>query len=294
MVATTLNTPIDARVSLNGSQWCFAKVQNNSTVETIRNDEILCGHVDPEIEGDAVGRELNRFVISLDPTVPMLESLLPKMGMTLATGVYESDTSLSSMAAVLDFGATAHSYAEVWVDKWIFRGGTSTLPISMELHCVAVEETDAGAAPAMSAGAMDYIYGFPGSTFTVAATGYDIDRFVIACDRNLVFEFNASNIITGVGRGKRQTLLATSTPYLAAKKSVYWDNKEYLSGRDVDLILTNGIDTITFNMPLAKLNPKGPDILNLRESIRLPLTWEARRQVDPANDAFSFTIAAVP
>lgn len=58
MVATVLETAVDARLSLAGSQWCFAKFMNQSTVETIRNDEIVCGHVDPEIEGDAAGLSL--------------------------------------------------------------------------------------------------------------------------------------------------------------------------------------------------------------------------------------------
>jgi hypothetical protein len=288
MPATTLNVPILARVSLNGSEFCFAKVQNQSTTETIRNDQIICGHPDPEIEGDAVGREINRFVILLDITVPILEALLPKLGTTLNVGTYESDASLGAMEVLIDYGATTHEYTETWVTRWAIRGGTSTMPISLELHCVATQEVDQ-ASPTFTPGDMDFIYGFPGSTFQVAGTSYDIDRFVFVSDRNLVFEFNSSNYITGVGLGKRNTMLATSTPYLAAKKAVYWGNKAYLLGRDVQLALTNGTNTITFQMEKAKLIPKAPDILSLQESIRLPQTWEARRQVSPA--AFAFTIA---
>ena len=294
MTATVLNTPLNARVSLNGAQWCFARVNNNSTVETIRNDDVNCGHVDPEVEGDAVGRQLNRFIISLDPSVPMLTSLLPKMGLTLDTGTYKSDLSLSSMAVVIDYGATAHSYAEAWIDRWVIRGGTSTLPVSIDLHCVAGAEVDAGPAPSMTEGDMGYMFGFPGAAFSVAGSSYDIDRFVAACQRNLIFEFNSSNTITGVGLGNRQTLLATSTPYLAGKKAVYWGNKTFLEGRAVSLTLTNGINNIAFAMPKARLNPKAPDIMSQTESIRLPLTWEARRQVgSPGSDAFTFVISEV-
>lgn len=293
MTATVLDTAVDARVSLAGAQWCFAKFLNQSTTETIRNDEIQCGHVDPEVEGDASGRELNRFVILLDITIPILEALFPYMGTTETTNVYNSDLSLSSFAVLVDLGATTHGYAETWITRAIFRGGTSTMPISLELHCVATEELDV-ASPTFTEGTMGFVYGFPGSTFTVAGTSYDIDRFVLATDRNLVFEYNGSTKITGVGLGKRQTLLATSTPYLSAKKAVYWGNKTYLAGRAVSMLWTNGVNTVTFAMPLAKLNARAPSVEDTQTSIRLPLTWEARRQNGtPDVGAFSFTIATL-
>lgn len=293
MTATVLDTAVDARVSIAGSQFCFAKFMNQSTVETIRNDDILCGHVDPEVEGDAAGRELNRFVLLFDITVPFLEAILPYIGTTGSGGVYTSDLTLSSCAVLVDLGATTHEYAETWITRFILRGGTSTMPISAELHCVAAAEVDQ-ASPTFTPAAMDYIYGFPGSSFSVAATAYDVDRFVFAVDRNLVFDWNGSTTITGVGRGKRQTILATSTPYLAAKKSVYWGNKTYLQGRAILLGLTNGVDTVVINMPKAKLNPKAPSIETVSEPIRLPMTWEGRRQEgSPDTESFKITIASV-
>jgi hypothetical protein len=293
MVATVLETAVDARVSIAGSQFCFAKVINQSTTETIRNDEINCAHVDPEVEGDAAGRELNRFIILLDVTVPMLEAILPYIGTTAATGVYTSDLTLSSMAVLIDYGATTHGYAETWITRMVMRGGTSTMPVSVELHCMATEELDV-AAPTFTPATMEYIYGFPGTTFTAASVAYDVDRFVFAVDRNLVFEWNGSRFITGVGRGKRQSLIATSTPYIAAKKSVYWSNKTHLAGRAISLLMTNGTKTITVAMDKARLNPRAPSIETQTESIRLPLTWEGRRQEgSPDTEAFKITIVTL-
>lgn len=290
MVATVLSTALDARVSIDGVQYCFAKFIPQGTVETIRNDEILCGHVDPEVEGDAVGRELNKFALLFDITAPFLTAILPYVGTEGVDTSFNADLSLDSFPFKIDLGATTHGYAETWIDKMILRGGTSTMPISCELHCMAVEEEDTTFGTPTED--MDFIYGFPGSTLSVAGTAYDIDRFAIAIQRNLVFEWNGSNFITGVGRGKRQTLLAVSTPYLAAKKSVYWSNKTYLAGREVALAMTNGVDDITFTMPKARLNPKPPGVDSLTESIRLDQTWEARRQGGvSAVDAFTFEIA---
>lgn len=294
MTATVLNTGVDARVSLNGLGWCFAKVLSESITETIRNEEIICAHVDPEVEGDAVGREINKYIIHLDPDTPMLESLLPKMGLTLTTGVYYSDISLSSMAMVIDYGATAHSFAEAWITRVIIRGGTSTVPVSMELHIVAGEESDAGADPSITDGDIDYIYGFPGSVLTAGGTVYTFDRFVFAMDRQLVFDYNSSNFITGVGRGKRNAIIATSTPYLAANKSVYWSNKTKIDGLAVSVLLTNGIDNITIAMPKSRPMVKSPSILRPDEITRVPLTFEGRRQVSGGTSSFTVTIAAVP
>lgn len=292
MPIATLTTAVDVQVSLDGSEFCYAKFINQGYVETIRNDEINCGHVDPELEGDAAGREINRFIILLDITVPMLEKLLPKLGTTGATGVYSSDTTLSSFTTLVNFGATTHKWTETYITRAIFRGGVSTVPISLEIHCVGVQEEDE-ASPTFTPATMEYIYGFPGTGFTVAGTSYDIPNFAFVIDRNLVFDWNSSRYITGVGRGKRNTLLATSTPYLAAKKSVYWGNKTYLLGRDVKLLLTNGTKTVEFQLPLAKLNAKGPSIDDVAIPIRLPLTWEARRQVSPASPAFKITITTL-
>jgi hypothetical protein len=293
MPATVLETAVDARVSIAGSQFCFAKVINQSTTETIRNDEINCAHVDPEVEGDASGRELNRFVILLDITVPLLEAILPHIGTTAATGVYTSSLTLSSMEVLIDYGATTHGYAETWITRMVMRGGTSTMPVSVELHCVATEELDVSS-PTFTLATMEYIYGFPGTTFTAAGTSYDVDRFVFAVDRNLVFEWNGSTKITGVGRGKRQSLIATSTPYIAAKKSIYWSNKTHLTGRSLALLMTNGTKTVTIAMEKAKLNARAPSIETQTESIRLPLTWEGRRQEgSPDTESFKITIATI-
>jgi hypothetical protein len=290
MVATVLNTAVDVRVSIGGVKFCFAKFVPQGTVETIRNDEILCGHVDPEVEGDAVGRELNKFVLLFDITAPFLTAILPYIGTDLVDTTFTADLSLDSFAVKIDMGATVHGYAETWIDRMILRGGTSTMPVSCELHCVAVQELDTTwGSPTED---VDFIYGFPGSTLSIAGTSYDIDRFAIAVQRNLVFEWNGSNYITGVGRGKRQTLLAVSTPYLSSKKSVYWSNKTYIAGRSVALGMTNGIDDITFTMPKARLNPKPPAVDTLTESIRLDQTWEARRQNAVTDvEAFTFEIA---
>lgn len=292
MPVTELFTPVDTRVSIAGSQFCFAKFRNMGTVETIRNDEILCAHVDPEIEGDAVGREINKFSLELDITVPILEAILPHLGFDEDTGVYTSDLSLSSFTTLVDFGATIHKWVETFVIAAVFRGGVSTMPISLELHCIGVQEVD-DAAATFTEGAMDYIYGWPGSNLTIASTAYNTPNFALAIDRKLVFDWNSSNFITGVGRGPRSILLATQTPYLAANKAVYWSNKTYLAGREVILTLTNGIDTIAIELAKAKLNPKGPSIEDLSAPIRLPLTWEARRQVDPDTPACTITIASV-
>lgn len=292
MTATILDTAVDVRLSLAGSQWCFAKIINQTTTERISNDEINCGHVDDEVEGGAVGRELVKFILFMDIHVPLLEALLPHMGSTLDTGVYEFDLSLSSFATLIDYGATTHKYSETWITRAIFRGGVSTLPVSLELHCIAVQEEDE-ASPTFTPGDMEFIYGFPGALHTVAGTSYDIANFALIIDRALVPDWNASNYITGIGRGKRKILLATSTPYLPGKKALYWGNKTYILGRDVRITLTNGTKTILFKLPLGRAINRAPSVENQTEPIRLPVTWEGLRQVDPANDALTVTITTL-
>lgn len=292
MTITTLNTAVDTMLSIAGSEFCHAKFINQSTVETIRNDEILCAHVDPEVEGDAIGREINRFILMFDLTVPLLEAILPHVGTTGAAGVYTGDTTLSTCEVMCNFGATTHRWSETIINRMIIRGGVSTVPISVELHCAGVQEEDV-ASPTFTPGTIEFIYGFPGTALTIAGTSYDAPHFAFVVDRNLVFDWNSSRFITGYGRGKRQTLLATSTPYLSGKKAVYWDNKTNLTGRDVTLLTSNGTKTVTFRLQLARLIPKGPSIDDLQIPIRLPMTWDARRQVAGSVPAFTVSIVTL-
>jgi hypothetical protein len=81
-------------------------------------------------------------------------------------------------------------------------------------------------------------------------------------------------------------LLAVSCPYISGNKDYFWNNRDSVAGVQQELIITNGADSLTFNIPKGILVPESPSIEGALEEIRLPMTWEAHRQ--SATAAFNF------
>jgi hypothetical protein len=297
MTAGTVSAPVvDAQVSIGGSEWCFAKFQNQSMTEIVRNDDIICGHVDPEVLEGVIGREINMFAIWLDPSLPMFRSILTALGMTESpTDTFTSDLTDTTLEVMVDLGGAVHFYEVSWLIRAIIRGQVSNIPISMELQFIAQEEVEvSGSYATFYPGDMDYIFGFAGTVHSIDGTEYAIDRFAISVNRNLVPEWNNSNYVTGVGQGPRQTLIATTVPYIPANKELYWAKKRTLDKSDITLMLSNGLRTCTFNAPNAELNPKAPSVDTAQQTIRLPMTWAANRSISPAAPAFTFVLNDSP
>lgn len=309
----TAPVAVDARVSINGKKWCFAKFLDQSTTEIISDDEVNCGHVDPEVEGELSGRELNRFSILLNPSMPMLYDLMGFWGMDgqegsgsggvsglagsgagASSGKMWASLDMKSVDVTVDKVGAVHQWARTWINRIILRGQGGTQPVSLEMQCIAMTEIE-GEWTATE-GEMDWIFPFVNSTFTLDSQPYDIDRFAFIIDRNLVPEWEGSVYMTDIGRGHRETMLATSVPYRATGgyKDLYWDNKRNNDPVDVSLNLTNGFRNLTINIPKSKAIVKSPDLgTTIGETIRLPLTWRARRSIDAGKDAFNIQLANV-
>lgn len=310
----TAPTPVDARVAINGKKWCYGKFLDQSTTEIISDDETNCGHVDPEVEGELSGRELNRFSILLNPTMPMLFDLIPFWGTDgqqgsgsgavsgLAgsgagtySGIHYASLDLKSVSVTVDKIGAIHHWERAWINRVILRGQGGTQPVQLEMQFIAIAETEAGSWTAAE-GDMDWIFPFPGNTLTYGGQAYDIDRFAFVIDRNLVPEFEGSVYMTDIGRGHRETMLATSHPYrpTGGYKDLYWNNKRSDTPVSVALRLTNGYRNIDITIPKAKALVKSPSMgESIMETIRLPMTWRARRELSSGNDAFNIRLAHV-
>lgn len=296
MAAETVSAPVvDAQVSIGGSEWCFARFQNQSQVEFIRNDDILCGHVDPEEMEGVPGREINMFAIWVDPTLPLFRGILEALGTTeTPTDTFTSSLAHPTLEVMVDLGGAVHLYEVCWLNRAIIRGQVSNIPVSMELQFIAQQETIEGYA-SFTPGTADYLFGFPGNIHKIDSVAYAIDRFAISINRNLVPEWNNSNYVTGVGLGPRQTLLATTVPYIPNNKDLYWDNKSTTDKHEVILTLSNGLRTFAFTMPKAELLPRAPSVDNAQQTIRLPMTWAANRRITAtAAPAFTFVLDDSP
>jgi hypothetical protein len=272
-----ISVPVNARMMINGKKFCFAKFLDQTTAERIQNPDAICGNRDPLLDRTIPGRRKVMFTTFHDFTVPILAELLPLAGTTLSGSTYTANQTISSTTIVVDKVAKIHQYNTCRMNRMIMRGQVGTLPCSIECQWVAVDEVD-GSAASWVDGTRDGIFGFPGSTYEIDGTEIDFDRFAFVIDNKLIPSWNASYTLTDAGAGPRQTLLATSIPYIAANEGLYWDNRDAITaGTDHSLSLTNGEDTVQINLPNTVLIPESPSIEGALEEIRLPMTWEAHR-----------------
>lgn len=284
----TISVPVNARMMINSKKFCFAKFLNQTTVERVQNPDAICGNRDPLLDRTLPGRRRVMFTTFHDFTVPILAELLPLAGTSLSTGTYTAAQTISSIPIVVDFVGKIHKFTSCRMNRMIMRGQVGTLPCSIECQWIAEDETD-GTAETWTDGTVDGIFPFVGATYEIDSTAYNLDRFAFVIDNKLILSWNASATVTDVGIGPRQTLLATSIPYISANSDLYWDNRDAIvAGVDHSLAITNGEDTVEINLPNTVLIPESPSIEGSLEEIRLPMTWEAHRTA--ATAAFNIVV----
>jgi hypothetical protein len=282
-----ISVPISARMMINSKKFCFAKFLDQSSFERIVNPDALCGNRDPLLQRTAPGRRKIVFTTFHDVTIPILEELLVAAGMTESTGTYTANQLVAEIPIIIDKAGAVHEYPVCRMTRFILRGQTGTLPVSAECTWIADDELE-DAATSWVDGDVDYLFGFPGTTFKIATVAADIDRFAFVIDNKLVQSWNASYTVTDVGMGPRQTLLATTIPYTTANKDYYWNYRGVTTGVAIELKIISGVDSLTINIPKAVLNPESPSIEGALEEIRLPMTWEAKRQT--STEAFNMVM----
>ena len=285
----TISVPVNARMMVNGKKFCFAKFMNQSSVERVQNPDANCGNRDPLLNRTASGRRKFAFTTFHDITYPILVELLPLAGLTGVSGTYTANQADPTTITIdVDAAGAVHSFTGCRVNRFILRGQTGTLPVSLEIQWVATNETEG--TPTWVDGTVDNIFAFSGATYTINATAVAFDRFAFVIDNKLIPSWNASVTVTDVGNGPRQTLLATSIPYISTTKALYWTHRDSVAAdNDHVLVLTNGTDTVTITFPNAVFIPEGVSIEGSLEEIRLPMTWEAHRSSSVA----AFTVALV-
>lgn len=281
MSSSLMSVAIDARMMLNAKKFCFAKFLDQSEFERVQNPDEICGNRDPLLQRTAPGRRKIRYTTFHDLTIPILKELLPLAGMTNVSETYTANQTVSTCTNIIDKIGAVHKYTNSRIDKMIIRGQAGTMPVSAQCEWIADDEIEDSGTSWVD-GTVDNLFGFTGSTYEIATTDIDINAFVFVIDNRLVEGWNNSATVTDVAAGPRQTLLATSIPYVAGTKDIYWDNRDSVEGVQQLLSFTNGDDSCTINIPKAVFVPKSPSVEGARAEIRLECTWEAKRQASTA------------
>lgn len=287
---STASVAVDAKFEIDGAAYCFGKFMDRTQQERVQNHkQAICGKAHPPSHRVQQGREIVEFSVTLDITAPVMTTLLPHMTTVNSSGViWDSNETLSSFDIFVNKVGRIHRYTNVRIARWTIRAQRGSMPVSIQLDCVAESETEV-TSHTFTEGDVDQVYSFTDVSYEVDDVAVSVDRLAIMSDMNIFKQWNNNRLLTDAILTLQNTYLATSIPYVASTKDQYWLNKAVIP-RKQEVTFVSGEDTLKFEMPAGILNPKSPDIPSKLSEVRLDLTWQAHidTSTDPDTAAFKF------
>ena len=275
-----------ARLKIGSDTYCFARVDNQTTREIVKNPDVICGDIDFPVNRMQKGRKIVRASLFIDPTPAIHEALMSWMGVTdLTGGVYALGAAdvLTEKDVDVDFGATTHLWSSSVVLGYAWRGSKGGRPVQWQIDIEGADETEPGSAFVDAPLAINWGYAFTDiatrqlDNASGVLTARPIDRFLIQVDNRVVSEHNSSITRTGAKIGDRQAIIATSVPYITAHKDLYWTYRDSNGSVEAKIKLTNSDGSIEFFAPHTVPITKGPDVISKRDQIRTPVTLDLCR-----------------
>ncbi len=284
-LGSTVTAGRKARLNIGGKTLCFAKATPMSTREIVSNaDKNMCADIDPSIKRAQKGRQIVGWKLQLDLTWPIMEVVLPLLGVTdLGSNVYEMGATdeVVSFAMQLDMGGTLHDIDDCVSGKYALRGSKGGAPISLEWDVVGSEE-DKGSTFTVDKVAFGDEFVFSRTLYTLENDAQadelrTADRFMIQVDNKLIVEHNNSEFITDATIGDRQGVFATSLPTNAANDDLYFSYRDDDDGKNSTVTLVNDLKTCLFEMPAGLAVAKPGSMTGKGDQIRTPVTMLLHR-----------------
>jgi len=288
-VGTNIAVGRQARLNINAKTLCFAQAVPKSTREIVTNqDNVMCGDIDTDINRAQKGRIIVAWSLSFDITWPIAEVVFPLLGLTGgASGPWTlgATDALSTFPVDIDLVGEVHDINNAFVSGWTIRGTKGSKPIQMQMDIIGETESALSGSFAEDKVAFGAEFAFTHSTMKVEDDATNnrtrsFDRFVLAVNNNVVSEFNNSITLTDAVIGGRSVQFATSIPYVPAEDDLYFDHRDASDGRQVEVVLDNGVRKLTFLLPACMAVTKPASALGKSQQIRTPVTMLAFRDDD--------------
>jgi hypothetical protein len=248
----------------------------------------MCGDIDTDINRAQKGRIIVAWSLSFDITWPIAEVVFPLLGLTGgASGPWTlgATDALSTFPVDIDLVGEVHDINNAFVSGWTIRGTKGSKPIQMQMDIIGETESALSGSFAEDKVAFGAEFAFTHSTMKVEDDATNnrtrsFDRFVLAVNNNVVSEFNNSITLTDAVIGGRSVQFATSIPYVPAEDDLYFDHRDASDGRQVEVVLDNGVRKLTFLLPACMAVTKPASALGKSQQIRTPVTMLAFRDDD--------------
>ncbi len=270
-----------ARVNINSSTICWSMVKLDVIREIVENtEEHMCGDLDPAIENVTKGRKLISIQMAMNITQPILDVVLPLLGITdLGGNAYElgKTDDVTSFGLIIDLVGAIHNVTDCYTASFGFTGQKGDRPCRLIWNVIGTDETEAGT---FTEAMIDWAkpFSFTDTDCTISGASVDtsrpIDRFQIFCDNQLVSEHNNSVTLTDATPGDRRSIFATSVPYAGVHDDLHWSIIDDDSGKQAVIVLNNTVKTVTFTMPRGLGRGEVGDITRKGGQVRTPVKFQ--------------------
>lgn len=288
MTIDTITVGRQARVKIGSNTVCFARFVPRVTRELVKNaDGAICGNLWHPVNRVRKGRKIVNFSLFIDLTGAILTHVLPYMGMTDLTGGVYNLAATGNAAEVdiyVDLGAAVHRYTNCVCAGFALRGSKGSRPLQLQLNYSAEDEIDPGSAFTDAPLTIEDIFSLTDCTvsaFDDTSGGTNVtlsmDRFLIQVDWGLVTEHNSSVTRTGAKYGDATAVVATSTPYVAGRKDIYWDYRDSEGPVDGTITFANADTTMEWAFPAGVPITETPGVMSKADQIRTPVTLDLQR-----------------
>lgn len=288
MTIDTITVGRQVRVKIGSNTVCIARWQPKVTRELVKNaDGSICGDLWHPINRMRKGRKLIAGAMFFDITGAVVTHLLQYLGMTsVGGGVYNLGASgnLVEFEMNVDMGAAVHRFTNCVCVGWALRGSKGGRPLQLQMNIVAEDEVDPGGSAFADAPlTIEDIFAFTDITVSDFDNGsgtdvaLSMDRFLLQVDYGVVVEHNSSITRTGAKAGLGTAILATSTPYISTRKSIYWSYRDSEGPINATVTMANADTTLQFVAPAGTPITELPPVMGKADQIRTPVTLDLCR-----------------
>ena len=299
---STLNLGRRVQLNINDKTLCFARAIPRSTREIVTNEDIICGDIDADIADSQKGRHIVGWSIFIDVTWPILDLILPLLGVTDLTldvcelGAVDVPEIFSMQLNMIDGDTIVHDIPECYTAQWALRGSKGSRPVQLQWDIVGSQEDHL---QVFTEDPVDHgkMYAFTHSSITLADDlSADVergtDRFLLQVNNDLVVEHNNSIYITDATIGNREVVLATAALVNADNVDLYFTYRDDETGKKSVLVLDNDVKVLTLLLPTCIAVARPPSISGKKDILRYPMTLMARKSMSGSTRIAPLTITA--
>jgi len=262
-----------SRLSINGVQMPFIKVEDLSYTELVDNGDLaIRGRLNHPKERVTIGRQINKLRVTMNPSPTQLTTLLPLFGFSLSGGVYGLGDTLTTFTTVVDKISKIHTFSNCVMGQAVLSGqrGAAPIQLAMDIYATAIAEGSSFGSP--TAMDTDIVYAFHEGSLTIGGSAVAFDRFSLMIDPHPEVQWNNSRQATQICWTNRNVELSTSIPYGSGYTGFLTTPLGDASGVSGTLGFTRGSQSESIAITNMKSIARPPSIIG-KGQIRLPATY---------------------